>query len=184
MLTMGTLPLSYILKDIWVHRDVWKVFSFLNFRLCVFLLYFTYDFHCNNNNNNNIQLYCRCECTFMNLYFLRCRWLEKLGLSAQRGIGVVMRQTLYGYNYALLDIDMNPNPVNTCTLHIPSIWLCLVLHGGAVVMASDSSLRVSTQLFCSLVTTLNQSINQSITFAMAPVTDDHWRHTSGLIKSS
>jgi len=39
------------------------------------------------------------------------RWLDKLGLSAQRGIGVVMRQTLYGYNYALLDVDMNPNPV-------------------------------------------------------------------------
>jgi len=28
-----------------------------------------------------------------------------------------------------------------------------------------------------------QSINQSITFATAPVTGDHWRRTSNLIKS-
>lgn len=32
-------------------------------------------------------------------------------MSAQKGVGVVMRQTLYGYYYSLLDIDMNPNPV-------------------------------------------------------------------------
>ena len=70
------------------------------------------------------------------LIFLCYRWLEKLGLSAQRGIGVVMRQTLYGYNYALLDIDMNPNPVNTCTLYIPSTQLSLVWHGGLVVQWS------------------------------------------------
>lgn len=37
--------------------------------------------------------------------------MEKLGLSAKRGIKVVARQTLYGHNYPLLDIDMNPNPV-------------------------------------------------------------------------
>jgi len=59
----------------------------------------------------------------MNYFFLCCRWLDKLGLSAQRGIGVVMRQTLYGYNYALLDIDMNPNPVGSCTLYVSSTRL-------------------------------------------------------------
>jgi len=31
--------------------------------------------------------------------------------------------------------------------------------------------------------TATQSINQSITFAMAPITGDHWRRTSNLIKS-
>jgi len=49
----------------------------------------------------------------MRSLFVCGRWLDKLGLSAQKDIGVVMRQTLYGYNYALLDIDMNPNPVGT-----------------------------------------------------------------------
>jgi len=68
------------------------------------------------------------------MYFSWCRWLEKLGLSAQRGIGVVMRQTLYGYNYALLDIDMNPNPVRTCTLCISSTRLSPAWHVGVVVV--------------------------------------------------
>jgi heparanase 1 len=36
--------------------------------------------------------------------------MDKLGVSAQKGIGVVMRQTLYGYSYSLVDTDMNPNP--------------------------------------------------------------------------
>jgi len=48
------------------------------------------------------------------LLFYCGRWLDKLGLSAQKGVGVVIRQTLYGYDYSLLDIDMNPNPVGTC----------------------------------------------------------------------
>jgi hypothetical protein len=43
---------------------------------------------------------------------LLCRWLDKLGVSAERGIGVVMRQTLIGGNYALLDGHLNPNPVS------------------------------------------------------------------------
>ncbi|ESO01898.1 hypothetical protein HELRODRAFT_161090 [Helobdella robusta] len=37
-------------------------------------------------------------------------WLDKLGLSALMGVKAVMRQTLYGYYYSLLDLDMNPNP--------------------------------------------------------------------------
>jgi len=41
------------------------------------------------------------------------RWLDKLGVSAQRGVGVVTRQTFYGYYYSLIDVDMNPNPVST-----------------------------------------------------------------------
>lgn len=37
-------------------------------------------------------------------------WMEKLGIAAAMGIRVVIRQTFYGGNYALLDLDMNPNP--------------------------------------------------------------------------
>jgi len=40
------------------------------------------------------------------------RWMDKLGLAARMGINVVMRQTLYGYYYCLLDINMDPNPVS------------------------------------------------------------------------
>lgn len=39
-------------------------------------------------------------------------WLEKLGLSAKMGVDVVVRQTLYGNNYSLLNKDMYPNPVS------------------------------------------------------------------------
>jgi hypothetical protein len=37
--------------------------------------------------------------------------MDKLGLAAQNGIGVVIRQTLFGGFYSLLDVDLNPNPV-------------------------------------------------------------------------
>lgn len=37
-------------------------------------------------------------------------WMDKLGMSALMGVGVVMRQTLYGFSYPLLDINMEPNP--------------------------------------------------------------------------
>ena len=48
--------------------------------------------------------------------------MDKLGLSAQKGVGVVMRQTFYGYSYAMLDIDMNPNPVGTCTVYFTDYY--------------------------------------------------------------
>ncbi|ENN70553.1 heparanase [Dendroctonus ponderosae] len=37
-------------------------------------------------------------------------WLDKLGLGAQLGLDVIVRQTIWGYNYPLLDSDYNPNP--------------------------------------------------------------------------
>jgi heparanase len=37
-------------------------------------------------------------------------WMEKLGISAAMGIKLVMRQTFCGGNYALIDLDLNPNP--------------------------------------------------------------------------
>ena len=43
---------------------------------------------------------------------LHCRWLDKLGLSASMGVGVVMRQEFVGGNYALVSEDLDPNPVS------------------------------------------------------------------------
>ncbi|KAK7485806.1 hypothetical protein BaRGS_00022987 [Batillaria attramentaria] len=44
-------------------------------------------------------------------------WLDKLGLCAEMGIETVIRQAFYGKNYALIDRDLNPNPVAPdCTL--------------------------------------------------------------------
>jgi len=37
-------------------------------------------------------------------------WLDKLGLSASMGVEVVMRQTFYGYDYSLINKDLQPNP--------------------------------------------------------------------------
>ena len=39
-------------------------------------------------------------------------WLDKLGLAALYGLDVVVRQTFYGENYAMLDREMYPLPVN------------------------------------------------------------------------
>ena len=43
------------------------------------------------------------------------RWLDKLGLAARLGHEVVIRQSFVKGSYALLDEDLNPNPVITCT---------------------------------------------------------------------
>lgn len=40
-------------------------------------------------------------------------WLDKLGLGAKLGLDVIIRQTIYVDNYALLDPDYVPNPVST-----------------------------------------------------------------------
>ena len=41
-----------------------------------------------------------------------CRWLDKLGVSAKEGMGVVMRQTFSGGRYGLTDKNNMPNPVS------------------------------------------------------------------------
>ncbi len=38
--------------------------------------------------------------------------MDKLGVSAKYGLGVVMRQSFYAGNYSLTDMDMMPNPVS------------------------------------------------------------------------
>ena len=43
------------------------------------------------------------------------RWLDKLGLAARLGHEAVIRQSFVKGSYALLDEDLNPNPVITCT---------------------------------------------------------------------
>ena len=37
-------------------------------------------------------------------------WLDKLGYSAKTGIQVVIRQSLFNGNYAMIGPDLNPNP--------------------------------------------------------------------------
>ena len=47
-----------------------------------------------------------------------CRWLDKLGVSAKEGMGVVMRQTFSKGNNALTDSNNLPNPVSSfASLH-------------------------------------------------------------------
>ena len=43
--------------------------------------------------------------------FFFFRWLDKLGLAAQQGYKVVIRQSLFGGSYSLVGRDMEPNPV-------------------------------------------------------------------------
>jgi heparanase len=62
-------------------------------------------------------------------------WLDKLGLSAQLGVNVVMRQTLYAYFYSLLDINMDPNPDFWLS------WLHRVLVGNEVLAVTLSGMR-------------------------------------------
>ena len=42
-------------------------------------------------------------------------WLEKLGISAKEGMGVVIRQSLHGGYYEIISKD-GPNPVRTLNL--------------------------------------------------------------------
>ncbi|XP_014663398.1 PREDICTED: heparanase-like isoform X2 [Priapulus caudatus] len=59
-------------------------------------------------------------------------WLDKLGLAAQMGIDVVIRQTFYDGHYALIDKELNPTP---------DYWLSYVyktLIGNTVLKISSS----------------------------------------------
>lgn len=40
-------------------------------------------------------------------------WLDKLGLGAKLGLDVIVRQTIWGYNYPLLSESYLPNPVSS-----------------------------------------------------------------------
>ena len=52
--------------------------------------------------------------------------MDKLGVSARKGLGVVMRQTYYGLYYPLTDKNNLPNPVGTRQVYTKSkmvyIW--------------------------------------------------------------
>ncbi|GFS08932.1 heparanase [Elysia marginata] len=50
-------------------------------------------------------------------------WLDKLGLSAKYGVTHVFRQTFFGGRYALVDMNLNPNPV----LHILVVAVVIVV---------------------------------------------------------
>ncbi|ELT88779.1 hypothetical protein CAPTEDRAFT_185929 [Capitella teleta] len=65
-------------------------------------------------------------------------WLDKLGIAAKMGVGVVMRQTFYGHQYSLISLDLNPNP---------DYWLSLLhkkLVGPKVLYAETSHSNSST----------------------------------------
>ncbi|XP_074613834.1 heparanase-like [Acropora palmata] len=57
-------------------------------------------------------------------------WLDKLGLAAQQGYKVVIRQSLFGGSYSLVGRDMEPNPGSICLGYInfrftSSVFVCL-----------------------------------------------------------
>lgn len=61
------------------------------------------------------------------------RWLDKLGLAASLGLGVVMRQVFFGAgSYHLVDANLDPLPVriclhfDVCLMHAPTISFCVV----------------------------------------------------------
>ena len=54
------------------------------------------------------------DCQPLLLYPSCDSWLDKLGMCAASGVQTVLRQDFYGGNYALIDYELNPNPVR-CT---------------------------------------------------------------------
>ena len=55
-----------------------------------------------------------------------CRWLDKLGLAAQLGHKVVVRQTFFSGNYAMVNKHLKPNPVSI--LKTVPIWSTSTLY--------------------------------------------------------
>lgn len=66
-------------------------------------------------------------------------WMDKLGLSAKMGVKVVVRQTLYGHYYSLLDVNMDPTP---------DFWLSwlhrLLVGNGVLSVLPSAGVNVST----------------------------------------
>ncbi|KAJ4427949.1 hypothetical protein ANN_23961, partial [Periplaneta americana] len=58
-------------------------------------------------------------------------WLDKLGMAARLGLDVVMRQSLYGSNYGLVDKDLEP---------LPDWWISVLYKKlvGPVVLGMDT----------------------------------------------
>ncbi|PVD35611.1 hypothetical protein C0Q70_02574 [Pomacea canaliculata] len=107
-------------------------------------------------------------------YFMR--WLDKLGLCAELGVEVVLRQTFFDLNYALIDHNFDPNP---------DFWLTLLfkrLIWGPVFMASGrDDVRVyaacgNTEIFSAgaLVVYLLNPNNYTVDFDL-PQFPDHQR---------
>ena len=48
--------------------------------------------------------------------FLHSRWLNKLGVAAQHGYKVIIRQSMFKGEYSLLGQDLEPNPVSLLAL--------------------------------------------------------------------
>ena len=57
------------------------------------------------------MLSCNVGFIYLFFFFYSFRWLDKLGLAAQQGYKVVIRQSLFGGSYSLVGRDMEPNPV-------------------------------------------------------------------------
>ncbi|XP_025080824.1 heparanase-like [Pomacea canaliculata] len=103
-------------------------------------------------------------------------WLDKLGLCAELGVEVVLRQTFFDLNYALIDHNFDPNP---------DFWLTLLfkrLIWGPVFMASGrDDVRVyaacgNTEIFSAgaLVVYLLNPNNYTVDFDL-PQFPDHQR---------
>ncbi len=77
--------------------------------------------------------------------------MDKLGVSAQEGLKVVMRQTFYGGHYGLTDYNNNPNP---------DYWLSY-LHK-KLVGQQVLSITYSDEQFGKMMNSANVSASQEI----------------------
>lgn len=56
-------------------------------------------------------------------------WLDKLGLTAKLGVDLLVRQTVWGYNYPLLNSEYGPNSVSwTFYGPVPSTPVKWIIH--------------------------------------------------------
>ena len=88
---------------------------------------------------HNIVIYINYRNNFHLFVTLCTRWLDKLGLSAYDGVGVVMRQTFLGGSYGLLDNNFSPNPVRTritCTRYNYGLSYTYCMRNQVVVLGA------------------------------------------------